>query len=586
MKTWMLYGAGLVAVVGLSARATAQLPIPGGPPVPGGPAAAAAAAAGAPAAPPGNLLGFLCPTPDQIAACKAKFCMSPLGQLLNNGLKPLSLFTGGILGNCCPPDAAPSLADQMKPGAEGLAARIQAEEANAKARRAAARYLGTVPCHVFPGVDKALVDLLRKDTNECVRLEAALSLGRGCCCNKVTIQGLALTVSGSEKDGNRAEKSERVRTAAAASLAHCLACVGTAPPQAEEGPKRVPEAPPKQPEKPEAAPEKVGKADAPAEIQLSAYEKKLESTPMSQVIEDARKALDEYQHSADGAVAMRRSHTMAELLVNVFAGGPGRAPAGEEKAAGDTGPLTPVASSEPPLMKSAAPLVVTPVTIAVPQAAPAPGPQAAPVVPAPRLPAPVQPATYAPTVPPAPAPAAAPQTPTVTPKSLPVIPTTPVAPKSALMVPTTAAPRVQVGTPTMAGTPAVQPAAAPAPAGAVSGISNVPQLLLVLRESIYPEQREWAAERLAAVDGRVSPQVTPALIKAAREDTAPTVQVACVRGLSRLNCNSPEALAALRAMQSNADPRVRHEAGQALAKLGGGTGQAVVPAGYVPSRGR
>src|SRR5204862_6225712 len=95
------------------------------------------AAAGVPGAAPANLLGFLCPTPDQLQACKDKFCKSPLGQLINNGLKPVSIFTGGILGNCCPMDAAPSLADQNKPGAEGLAARIMAEEANAKARRAA-----------------------------------------------------------------------------------------------------------------------------------------------------------------------------------------------------------------------------------------------------------------------------------------------------------------------------------------------------------------------------------------------------------------------------------------------------------------
>src|SRR5262249_18442439 len=161
---------------------------------------------------------------DQLQACKDKICSSPLGKLMSNGLKPISIFTGGILGQCCPTDGLSPLDMKNAGSAGGLAGAIAADEANAKARRAAARYLGTVDCHYWPEVGKALTELLRADKNECVRWEAALALGRGCCCNKLTVAKLALTVAGSESDGNPSEKSERVKAAAAASLHHCLAC--------------------------------------------------------------------------------------------------------------------------------------------------------------------------------------------------------------------------------------------------------------------------------------------------------------------------------------------------------------------------
>src|SRR5262245_3716614 len=43
-------------------------------------------------------------------------------------------------------------------------------------------------------------------------------------------------------------------------------------------------------------------------------------------------------------------------------------------------------------------------------------------------------------------------------------------------------------------------------------------LIQTLRESIYPSQREWAAESLARIDWRSHPQVFDALLTAARED--------------------------------------------------------------------
>jgi len=114
---------------------------------------------------------------------------------------------------------------QLSP-AEEAAQKIKADEAQAKARRAAIKYLGTVDCHYFPEAEKALIGGLLNDRNECVRLEAALALGHGCCCTKKTIEALQVTVSGSNKLGNPGETSERVKAAAFAALQRCLARQG------------------------------------------------------------------------------------------------------------------------------------------------------------------------------------------------------------------------------------------------------------------------------------------------------------------------------------------------------------------------
>jgi hypothetical protein len=168
MKTWKKYAAGLAAAAGLTPGLWAQIPV-AAPLAPPG-------AVAAPAAPPRNLWSFLCPSADQRAACQERLCRSQFGQLLNNGMKPVSAFTGGILGGVCPPYYA---SDMLKPAgsAEGAAARIKADEADAKARREAVRYLGTVDCHYWPEAQDALANSLRADRNECVRFEAALALG-------------------------------------------------------------------------------------------------------------------------------------------------------------------------------------------------------------------------------------------------------------------------------------------------------------------------------------------------------------------------------------------------------------------------
>jgi hypothetical protein len=112
------------------------------------------------------------------------------------------------------------------------------------------RYLGTVDCRRYPEAEAALVASLRGDENECVRLEAALALGRGCCCTRRVLQALVDTVSG-KKTNEPAEMSERVKAAAAMALEHCLVCyheVVTAAPQPEKPPEAPrPELPPEAP---------------------------------------------------------------------------------------------------------------------------------------------------------------------------------------------------------------------------------------------------------------------------------------------------------------------------------------------------
>ena len=233
-----------------------------------------------------TLGGFLGLTKPNLAACKAKFCASPFGSLTNNALGPYSTMFGGLIPMCCPSvpsDAAiAALAAQGGPnGAEAVAAKIKKDEADAKARRAAIRYLATVDCHYWPEAEVAIISGLRDDRNECVRYEAALALLNGCCCNAKTIEALNIVVSGSEKDGKPAETSERVRCAALAALQGCLLRFN--PP--EPGP-------PEKPESPEP-PEAIGSAGSldPAFRRVAYYYKTLATRPNAQVVADARKTV-------------------------------------------------------------------------------------------------------------------------------------------------------------------------------------------------------------------------------------------------------------------------------------------------------
>lgn len=95
------------------------------------------------------------------------------------------------------------------------------------------------------------------------------------------------------------------------------------------------------------------------------------------------------------------------------------------------------------------------------------------------------------------------------------------------------------------------------------GPTSVPQLAGVLKESMYPSQREWAAMRLADYNGHTQPAAVEALTRAAREDPAAIVRAACVRSLARMGVTTQVA-ATLQACTTDADPRVQQEATLAL----------------------
>ncbi|MGF1581035.1 MAG: HEAT repeat domain-containing protein [Gemmataceae bacterium] len=203
--------------------------VPGVPATPGAPAAAGAAAGGG----GGNIWSFLSRTPAQREAKRARFCNSLCGQVFGSVLTPVNAFTGGLIEGPC---AAPLLEDLAQPGdsAVGAAARIKQDELAAKERRAAVRYLSTVDCRRWPEAEEALILALRGDRNECVRFEAALALGRGCCCTPKTVEAMSITAAGSTRDGFPEERSKRVREAARISLNHCLSCL------ADQGPPLAP----------------------------------------------------------------------------------------------------------------------------------------------------------------------------------------------------------------------------------------------------------------------------------------------------------------------------------------------------------
>ena len=189
------------------------------PAAPGGPAGAAAATAAAAAGPRVGFFARMCDALDQ---CKRKLCAKPAGQLLNGMTAPLTTLTGGVIPPFCP--IMPSEKDLAAPGVQGAKAQAMKEALEGKARRDAVRYLGTLDCRYFPDAQGALIAALRSDPIECVRLEAALALGNGCCCSKPVIDALEASVSGSDKDNNPGERSVRVRDAAYFALQRCLAC--------------------------------------------------------------------------------------------------------------------------------------------------------------------------------------------------------------------------------------------------------------------------------------------------------------------------------------------------------------------------
>ncbi len=102
--------------------------------------------------------------------------------------------------------------------AEITAAKIKIDEAQGKARRAAVMYLATIDCHYYPEAESGLIAALRADRVEQVRYEAAVAMGTCRGLTEKMLEALNLSALALELDGNPAESSERVRSAARNSL--------------------------------------------------------------------------------------------------------------------------------------------------------------------------------------------------------------------------------------------------------------------------------------------------------------------------------------------------------------------------------
>jgi hypothetical protein len=298
----------LLVGAGRSVAQTAMQPPPAAvppaaaapPPAPG--AATPSTAAGAAARAKGpltQLVECLCPTPEKLEAKRQKFCNCALGRLVNSMLKPVTTFSGGLIPDLCPPNK-PTTADLTKDptSAEGAAAHIQKLEAEAAARRAAVRYLGTVDCHWYPEAEAALINALRTDPNECVRLEAALALSRGCCCTKGIIEALTICVNGSSKDKHPSETSPRVKAIAYVALQRCLACPAPGREEAPEPPEQAPTPSEKAPTPREKVPEpKEADTNQVALRRLPMHYRRLDAVPYATVLAEARKALTEMEQA-------------------------------------------------------------------------------------------------------------------------------------------------------------------------------------------------------------------------------------------------------------------------------------------------
>lgn len=130
------------------------------------------------------------------------------------------------------------------------------------------------------------------------------------------------------------------------------------------------------------------------------------------------------------------------------------------------------------------------------------------------------------------------------------------------------APQIQMPVnPLMSVPPALPTVVGAVPAGMSGHPASVPQSLVTLKNSLYPSERESAAEQLSELNWRSQPQVVECLMKAAREDPAATVRAACIHALAQMKVNTPGAVALVRDLKSDRDPRVRQEAEEALHTL-------------------
>ena len=478
---------------------------------------------------------------------------TPFGELRSKIRQPLSDATGGLIPPV--PPEFPSLAELQDPGPVGAAAKVKLDRLAAKKRIKAVQYLGTVDCHYWPEAEDALVNALRADRNEWVRLAAAQTLLRGCCCTKKTILALTMAATCSNADGNPAEKSPRVVCAAQAALAKCLESLccspviladavidPTVPPPVGPGDGgSTPVPPPPKGERPVTTAAAVAKP-GPAGAEkgpggLAADQMAVPSTreiydraagrPWGEMIAFSRAHLAK----APAVPAEYLNEALAELAAE----------------AADDAPVMQAAARTRPANLYDALFSDTNTAKASP---PRPQPAVAP--------------TLTTMAPPAPA-RLAPVQPVAAQVQSPVKLTPPVPTPLAVAKPAEPA-RVVIAVPAQT---------APAPAPTVKQVSSTS----VARAGLSPAAGRLmtaldansgvgvAADALTPADVSVNGPVPSALLKTAEDHKDPAARAACVRALARCKARTPSVLAGLERLVSDRNVDVRVEAAVALNDL-------------------
>ena len=268
-----------------------------------------------------------------LSGCKQHCCTTPLGKLLNGLVQPIEFATGGVIPAPCPGPNAPARkpddtggSSEGPPGPQDAAEAIKQDQAQAKARAEAVRYLATVPCHYYPEAEVALITALRTDRSECVRWEAAHALAQGCCCTKKTIEALKIAAEGSQRDGNPREMSIRVRVEAINALQHCLAVHGEAlaapqrPEKPDAAPETIPTPPlPRRPESPRGGESDSQAARAEAGVRFASYYESVEGRPARELVAEARHLVELTQPVAVQQGEPRGGKSLFELWMRAKA---------------------------------------------------------------------------------------------------------------------------------------------------------------------------------------------------------------------------------------------------------------------------
>ena len=473
---------------------------------------------------------------------------TPFGELRSKIRQPLSDATGGLIPPI--PPATPALAELMDPGPVGAAAKVKLDRAAAKKRIKAVQYLGTVDCHYWPEAEDALVNALRADRNEWVRLSAAQTLLRGCCCTKKTILALTMAATCSNADGNPAEKSPRVVAAAQAALSKCLEGLCCSPAIMSEGviyDGGVPDGgtvPQPKKEVPKGEGEKVAVAKpGPAGAEKGAGGLSFDqlATPSTRELYDRAAARPWGEMIAFSKAHLAKAPAVpAEYLHEALT----------DINAGDDDAPTAAASggSAPAVARRERPANLYDALFADTNTARVPAPRPyQPVVPAYAMTA-AAPTRVAPMMNAVPA-AARPAQPIRLAVSVPARPAAP-----------TPAP-----VPVMAPAPVVRQAAMTAPARV--GLTPAAVKAMDALDGKDAKGIATAVELLGPIDVSVNGPVPTALVKTAEDHADPDARTACVRALARCKARTPGVVAGLERLVSDRNVDVRVEAAVALNEL-------------------